>query len=215
MNEPAAKGLLITGIMVLVFGIIGYIVTDDFIRENRLPVAIGQFGCQSVVGEMARSFSTDINQTCQNLGFIVGLVSASLIICPILIVIGPIMAIVGCLQILKLRKANAEENTLEVLGTSNKQILMGQIKWVGIGLAISLGISFVVPFPFSLPVMIGVFIWLGFYMTKRAMRKVGMSGAPLFGGNSSLLNYYCMSCGKKHNKAACPKCGSKMKRVGS
>ena len=125
------------------------------------------------------------------------------------------MAIVGCLQILKLRKANAEENTLEVLGTSNKQILMGQIKWISISLAIGLGISFVVPFPFSLPIMMGVFIWLGFYMTKRAMRKVSMSGAPLFGGNSSSLNYYCMSCGKKHNEAACPRCGSKMKRVGS
>ena len=84
MNELAAKGLLITGIVVLVFGIIGYIVTDDFIRANRLPVAIGQFGCQSDVGEIARSFSTDINQTCQNLGFLVGLVSASLIIYPIL-----------------------------------------------------------------------------------------------------------------------------------
>jgi hypothetical protein len=139
---------------------------------------------------------------------------ASLIICPILMVIGPIMAIVGCLQILKLRKAN-EENTLEVLGTSNKQILMGQIKWISIGLAISLGISFVVPFPFDLPIIIGVFIWLVFYMTKRAMRKVGVSGAPLLGGKSSSLNYYCMSCGKKYNEAACPTCGSKMKRVGS
>jgi DNA-directed RNA polymerase subunit RPC12/RpoP len=29
------------------------------------------------------------------------------------------------------------------------------------------------------------------------------------------LNYYCMNCGLKHNRAACPKCGSKMKRVGS
>ncbi|MDQ3869367.1 MAG: hydrogenase maturation nickel metallochaperone HypA [Thermoproteota archaeon] len=28
------------------------------------------------------------------------------------------------------------------------------------------------------------------------------------------LNYYCMACGAKHNEAACPKCGSKTKRVG-
>ena len=105
--------------------------------------------------------------------------------------------------------------SLEVLATSNKQILMGQIKWISISVAIGLGISFVVPFPFSLPIMMGVFIWLGFYMTKRTMRKVSMSGALLFGGNSSSLNYYCMSCGKKHNEAACPRCGSKMKRVGS
>jgi hypothetical protein len=29
------------------------------------------------------------------------------------------------------------------------------------------------------------------------------------------VKYYCMSCGTKHKEAACPKCGSKMKRVGS
>ncbi|MFL6359237.1 MAG: hypothetical protein ACJ71M_05980 [Nitrososphaeraceae archaeon] len=39
------------------------------------------------------------------------------------------------------------------------------------------------------------------------------SMSSMFGENS--LNYYCMSCGTKHKKAACPKCGSKMKRVGS
>jgi DNA-directed RNA polymerase subunit RPC12/RpoP len=31
---------------------------------------------------------------------------------------------------------------------------------------------------------------------------------------SSSVNYYCMSCGTKHNEVACPKCGSKMKRIG-
>jgi Zn finger protein HypA/HybF involved in hydrogenase expression len=28
------------------------------------------------------------------------------------------------------------------------------------------------------------------------------------------LKYYCMSCGQQHSQRACPKCGSKMKRVG-
>jgi hypothetical protein len=28
------------------------------------------------------------------------------------------------------------------------------------------------------------------------------------------LRYYCMNCGKEHNKITCPDCGSKMKRVG-
>ena len=27
------------------------------------------------------------------------------------------------------------------------------------------------------------------------------------------IRYYCMSCGTKHNQSACPKCGSKMRRV--
>ena len=40
-----------------------------------------------------------------------------------------------------------------------------------------------------------------------------MSSSSMFGDNS--LKYYCMSCGTKHRQAACPKCGSKMKRVGS
>ncbi len=33
-------------------------------------------------------------------------------------------------------------------------------------------------------------------------------------GNSS-VNYYCMNCGAKHNQVSCPRCGSKMKRVGA
>jgi rRNA maturation endonuclease Nob1 len=28
------------------------------------------------------------------------------------------------------------------------------------------------------------------------------------------IRYYCMSCGSEHKEIACPKCGSKMKRVG-
>ena len=55
------------------------------------------------------------------------------------------------------------------------------------------------------------------------MRRMGIWGAGaggMFGSMSSMfgdnsLNYYCMSCGTKHKEAACPKCGSKMKRVGS
>ena len=56
------------------------------------------------------------------------------------------------------------------------------------------------------------------------MRKMGMrmgggmsgpmsSSSSMFGDNS--LKYYCMSCGTQHKQAACHRCGSKMKRVGS
>jgi DNA-directed RNA polymerase subunit RPC12/RpoP len=40
----------------------------------------------------------------------------------------------------------------------------------------------------------------------------------MFGSSNNTnksLNYYCMACGTIHNEIACPKCGSKMKRVGS
>lgn len=46
-----------------------------------------------------------------------------------------------------------------------------QFKWIGISLAMSIVISFFVPFPFSLPIIIGVSIWLSFYMRKRALNK--------------------------------------------
>jgi rubrerythrin len=52
------------------------------------------------------------------------------------------------------------------------------------------------------------------------MRRMGMGAGGTFGSMSSMfgdnsLNYYCMNCGTKHKEAACPKCGSKMKKVGS
>ncbi|HZC21108.1 MAG TPA: hypothetical protein VE223_05645 [Nitrososphaeraceae archaeon] len=93
---------------------------------------------------------------------------------------------------------------------------------MGISIAISLTISMLLPFPMSLVTIIGIFILLNFYLRKRMMKKNGMgifgamnptSSSSSFLGETS-LNYYCMSCGTKHRKNACPKCGSKMKRVG-
>jgi hypothetical protein len=98
---------------------------------------------------------------------------------------------------------------------------MNQMMWFAISIAISITISILLPFPISLVVIIGVFILLSFYMRRRMMRRMGIGGAGgMFGSMSSMfgdnsLNYYCMSCGTKHNHAACPKCGSKMKKVGS
>jgi hypothetical protein len=103
---------------------------------------------------------------------------------------------------------------------NNKQFLMNQMIWIGISIGISLTISMLVPFPFSLVAIIGIFILLNFYMRKRMMSRMGGGGAGMFGSMSSMfgdnsLNYYCMSCGTKHRATACPRCGSKMKRVGS
>ena len=46
--------------------------------------------------------------------------------------------------------------------------------------------------------------------------RVGMSdsisSSSMFG---STLRYYCMRCKTEHKLAACPNCGSKMKKVGS
>jgi hypothetical protein len=91
--------------------------------------------------------------------------------------------------------------------------------WFAISIAISLTISILVPFPISLVTIIAVFILLNFYMRKRMMSRM-RGGVGMFGSMSSMfgdssLKYYCMSCGTKHRETACPKCGSKMKRVGS
>ena len=100
--------------------------------------------------------------------------------------------------------------------SNNKQFLLQQLMWIAIYFAISLAISIIVPFPFSLIAIIGVVLLLSFYVRKRMMRKMGfgMGNFSMFGSGSGSINYYCMSCGTKHNEVACPKCGSKMKRVG-
>ena len=97
---------------------------------------------------------------------------------------------------------------------------MYQVMWFGISIAISIPISILLPFPISLVTITGVFILLNLYMRKRMMSRMGRDGVGMFGSMSSMfgdnsLKYYCMSCGTKHKEAACPKCGSKMKRVGS
>ena len=100
----------------------------------------------------------------------------------------------------------------------NKEFLTQQLLWIVISIGISITISMFVPFPLSWVVIIGVFLVLSFYMRYRMMKKMGSAGGMFgslsspFSGNS--VNYYCMSCGTKHREASCPRCGSKMKRVG-
>jgi len=55
---------------------------------------------------------------------------------------------------------------------------------------------------------------LNYYMRRMAMgRGLRSSSSSVF--RDSSLKYYCMSCGAQHKQDACPKCSSKMKRVGS
>jgi hypothetical protein len=109
---------------------------------------------------------------------------------------------------------------------NNRQFLINQLLWIGLSFGISLAISLLLPFPISLAAIFGVFILVNMYMRRIMMKRMGrMDGAGIFGSmssslndgtrsNGSLLIYYCMSCGTQHREAACPKCGSKMKRVG-
>jgi hypothetical protein len=104
----------------------------------------------------------------------------------------------------------------------NKSILYQQLKWMAIYIAIALAISFIVPFPFSFIAILGTILFVSYYVRRRQFGRIGLSGSSSkFRGignqssSNSSLNYYCMNCGREHNRAACPKCGSKMKRVGS
>ncbi|MGI0031421.1 MAG: hypothetical protein ACRD80_07540, partial [Nitrososphaeraceae archaeon] len=100
----------------------------------------------------------------------------------------------------------------------NKEFLAFQLMWIVISIGISITVSLFVPFPYSWVIIIGIFLLMGFYMRNRMAKKMG-SGVGMFGSLSSpfsgnSVNYYCMSCGTKHREASCPRCGSKMKRVG-
>jgi hypothetical protein len=104
------------------------------------------------------------------------------------------------------------------MGIDNKQFLLNQLIWIGISMGISIAISIILPFPISLVVIIGVFIFLSMYMRKIMMKRMRAGkGLGIFnpGIGSGKLKYYCMTCGEQHNQLACPKCGSKMKRVGT
>ena len=101
----------------------------------------------------------------------------------------------------------------------NKPIIHQQLKWMVIYLAIGLAISFIIPFPFSLTAIMGILLFVSYYVRKRQLGGIGSSdSSSIFCESgyrsSNSLNYYCMNCGRRHNQFACPKCGSKMKRVG-
>jgi hypothetical protein len=116
---------------------------------------------------------------------------------------------------------------LSINNNNNRQFLINQLVWIGISFGISLAISLLLPFPVSLAAIFGVFILLNMYMRRIMMKRMGRmdGGAGMFGSMSSMfsggasnngssLMYYCMSCGTQHREAACPNCGSKMKKVG-
>jgi hypothetical protein len=96
---------------------------------------------------------------------------------------------------------------------------------MGIGLVL----SFILPFPISLGVLILVLFLVNIVRTEIALRKAGMGGIKgLYKSSSSLglrrgitnglvyapLKFYCMNCGHEHHKIACPRCGSKAVKAG-
>jgi hypothetical protein len=109
------------------------------------------------------------------------------------------------------------------MDTDTKRFLQSQGMWILISLGISFAISILIPFPLSIVVIIGIYLAIGYLIRRRQMRMMGMStgsfgsffgnGGSMF-GNQRAVQYYCMSCGTKHNERSCPNCGSNMKRIG-
>jgi hypothetical protein len=101
------------------------------------------------------------------------------------------------------------------LSSINKQFFINQLVWIGVSFGISITISMLIPFPISLVIIVGTFLLLNFYLRRRMIGRSIMGG--MFSPTSHYsgpMKYYCMSCGRQHKQIACPKCGSKMKRIG-
>lgn len=95
---------------------------------------------------------------------------------------------------------------------NNKSFLYQQLKWIAIYFVISFIISIIVPFPYSLIVIVSIVLILSLYIRRREMARFKIDNFSMFDSNK--VNYYCMMCDTKHNNLMCPKCGSKMKRIG-
>ncbi len=109
--------------------------------------------------------------------------------------------------------------------SSNRRFLLYTLKWMSIYVAIGFIAAILLPFPASLVGAIGGFMLVNFLRTRLMLKKMGISMRGLFSSLRSSdvspsmygynpIKYYCMSCGNEHKEIACPKCGSKMKRIG-
>jgi hypothetical protein len=84
--------------------------------------------------------------------------------------------------------------------SNNSDFLSQQLMWIMIYLGITLTISFIVPFPYSLPMIIGVVIILSFLVRRRMTARMGGSGTSMFrsSGSRGLLRRAVLSIMKLH-----------------
>ena len=103
-----------------------------------------------------------------------------------------------------------------------RAFLIQQVIWIAVGFAVSLAISSILPFPYSMGAAMVVFMIMSFairaWAVKRIMRARA-SGASfpnnlLSSGPEKGLEFHCMVCGTQHRDRECPKCGSRAVRAG-
>ena len=110
------------------------------------------------------------------------------------------------------------------LDGNTKRFIIHRLMWLLIFMGSGIVLVFLLPFPFDLISIAGLFVLMTYLRGKWEMKRFGGTGGirDLFGSFSSSmsgsqsrpLRYYCMNCGKEHNEITCPDCGSKAKRVG-
>jgi len=123
-------------------------------------------------------------------------------------------------------------------GYTKKQLFLDQLKWMAIYLGIASVVMILLPFPVDLGIALTAFLFLSMYRRKLLLRKLGIESRSSKGSSIDIKNiknffksisfkashstdyghaqikYYCMRCGNEHREISCPKCGSKMKRIG-
>ena len=107
---------------------------------------------------------------------------------------------------------------LNLLSSRNGLYFSEKLLWIGVSLGVIFAILYYIPFPVSIPVAVGAFIFLNFYFRKKVVKRMNTMYPSSTSGNpsssaSSSLSYSCIKCSTRHNETACPKCGSKMKRA--
>ncbi|HJU34504.1 MAG TPA: hypothetical protein VJ695_05225 [Nitrososphaera sp.] len=102
---------------------------------------------------------------------------------------------------------------------NTKRFTIETLMWIGIYFGMAFIISRLLPFPYSLIVIVFAVIGLGFYRRRRYFQRTGQATSStssylgkMFGPQKG-INYYCMNCGTKHNQTSCPNCGSKVKKA--
>jgi hypothetical protein len=119
-----------------------------------------------------------------------------------------------------------------------KSLVLNQLKWTTVYLAVGFVIMLFLPFPADLALALLAFLVLSWYRRNLLLRKLGIENARsddtgfefkkikefyksilsnfshTTNYGQSQIKYYCMTCGNEHREIACPKCGSKMKRIG-
>ena len=107
------------------------------------------------------------------------------------------------------------------IDNDTKHFIIHRLKWSALFMGAGIILVFLLPFPLDFISVLGLLILVNFLRFRSVMKRYGGMGrikdmfgslSSPFSGNS--VNYYCMSCGTKHREASCPRCGSKMKRVG-